>query len=350
MIACIMTRSVLPTSRGLLVTMFLVGTFAPDSVVAQQQPYTMEALDLWISGGVRVPRILRYVEGRCFDFDLTPVVQDQLRRKGASEVLIAGLVERCPPRPTQIAVNPPVQPLPEPQPGPELTNPSPPVVQTQGTGNVPSPPLRSESRYSRRVLYPLYYDRPAIVTAFGGVMTPEWQGTDAGTHQVNLPNGNQIRVRMPEAPTTLPTYGVSIGSAGGLRLEMEGYFHQTDFPMLLMGPSVEPFLPLGRTRFRVILGATGWLAVAGQHMAVVDEFGEETSDTLSVTSYGAGGDGRAGLAYHPKPGVWIFAEARYRWVETFYRYADVSSSEYVEDFPWSKLGVRGPSVRIGIGF
>jgi hypothetical protein len=344
-------HSVFPAPRGLLVTMVLVGAFAPNIVVAQQQPYTMEALDLWISGGVRVPRILRYVEGRCFDFDLTPEVQDQLRQRGASEVLIAGLVQRCPPRPTQVAVNQPEQQFPpQSQPVQQQTNPPPPVLRPRPTGHVSPPPVQRPSRYSRRVLYPLYYDRPSVMTASGGVMTPEWKGTDAGTHLVALPNGQQVTVRMPEAPTSLPTYGVSIGSAGGLRLDMEAYLHQKDFPMFMMGPAIEPFLPLGRTGFRLILGANGWVTVAGQHMPIIDPSGTETTDTLSVTSFGAGGDGRAGIAYHPSPGWWIFAEARYRWIETFYRYSDVSSTERVEDFPWPKLGVRGPSIRIGIGF
>ncbi|HEY0021498.1 MAG TPA: hypothetical protein VGB24_01255 [Longimicrobium sp.] len=322
-------RRTLRLTAALVVALLAVG-IDPGRLVAQGDPYTLDDVRLWISSGVKTTRILRLVQGRCLAFRIDGDAEAELRRAGAEDALVNGLRSSCQ-RPPQVAVAPP------PPPPPQRSEPS-----TVGR--------ETPSRYSRRVLYPIYYGRPSIATVFGGLMTPEWKGTDAGTHQVSLPNGEEVRVRMPEAPASLLTYGFSVGSAGGLRLEVEGYFHQTDFPTLLMGPAVEPFLPLGRTRFRMILGATGWLSVAGQHMEVIDETGAETSDTLSVVSFGAGGDGRVGLAYHPKPGMWIFAEARYRWADTFYRYADVSPTEYVEDFPWPKLGVRGPSVRIGIGF
>lgn len=292
----------------------------PGELAAQAPPYTMEDLQLWVSSGVRTPRILQRVRGVCFDVQLSPAYQDQMRQIGASQELIDGLVALCPPR---------------------LVDQAPPVSLRE----------RIASRYSRRVLYPLYYDHPAALVAYGGMMTPQWKGTDPGTHQVDRPNdGGELRVVMPEAPDNLPTYGVSVGSASGMRLDMEAYLHQRDFQMLMVGPSYEPFLPLGRTRVRFIMGVNGWLAVAGQRMQVVDQLGLETSDTLTVTSFGAGGDGRVGVAYHPRPGMWVFAEARYRWIETFYRDAGVSSSERIEDFPWPKLSVRGPSIRIGVGF
>ena len=342
--------------------LLLVSAAAPGEMAAQARPYALADVLLWIQDGVREPRILQLVRRVCITPPLTPDVQQQLRDVGATDALIDGLLRICPP-PQQppIAINqptqrPPVQPQPQTttQRPPAQRPPPPPPPPSGGvirrTGQQAGIPVRRESRYSRRALYPLYFDRPGVFTVYGAVMEPEWTGTESGTYEVEVPGGDTVTVQMPEAPVSIATYGISFGAADGLRLDLEAYLHDDAYPMLLFGPSLEPFLPIGRTHFRLILGVNGWMAVAGQRLPIVDEFSTESSDTLVVTSFGLGGDGRAGLAFHPKPGVWLFAEARYRWIGTMYRYTGDSSVEVVDEFPWDKLSIRGPSVRVGIGF
>jgi hypothetical protein len=304
------------------VALLLGAAARPARLAAQGDPYTLQDVQLWISSGVKPARMLRLAQARCLAFRMDAGTEAELRAAGAGEVLLEGLRSVCV-RPAQMAVVP-----------------APPSPRRSGR-----PPVR----YARDVLRPLYYGSPTVVTLYGAGMTAEWTGSDSGSWQVDFPGGGQGTVRLPTAPKQLVTYGMSVGSAG-LRLELEGYLHQDDFTFLVGGPSLEPFIPIGRTRMRAIVGATGLVGVALQRLQVDDGGGQVFTDTLDLTSVLAGGDGRLGLAYHPNPGFWVFAEARYRYLTTISRQLDLGGSESTRELPWPKLSFRGPSLRIGIGF
>jgi hypothetical protein len=319
-------------SMALLAALLLIAWGHPEHTTAQADPYTLADVQLWISSGVKTARVLRLAQGRCIGFQVDAAAESELRRVGADDTLLNGLRSVCHRLP-RVAVAPP-----------------PPSRQESF-----KPPAAEKawvpSRYSREVLRPLYYGRPTAVTVFGSAVTSEWTGSEPGPWQVDIPGRGTATVLLPAAPARLATYGFSVGAADGLRADFEMYLHQSDLKFLLGGPSLEPFIPLGRTRFRAIVGATGLVGVGLQTLSVEDgSGGAVVEDSLDLTSVLVGGDGRLGLAYHPQPGMWIFAEARYRYLTTVARSLDVNGSQSVSELPWPKLGMRGPSLRIGIGF
>jgi hypothetical protein len=314
----------------LLAGLLLAGARHPGRLAAQANPYALEDVQLWIESGVKPARVLGMVRTRCIGFRMDATAESVLRGAGASAELLNGLRGVCQ-RPPQMVME------------------QPPAARREDTRPAPGRQAQGPSRYSREVLRPLYYGSPAAITVFGSSMKPEWTGDEPGPWAVEFPGGSTGTVRVPPAPADLVTYGLSVGAADGIRLDGEMYLHQNDFTFILGGLELEPFIPIGRTRFRAIVGATGLVGVAKQSLAVEDGGGEVFSDSLDLTSVLAGGDGRLGLAYHPHPGFWIFAEARYRYMTTVSRQLGVEGSSSVSDLSWPKLTFRGPSLRIGIG-
>ncbi len=73
---------------------------------------------------------------------------------------------------------------------------------------------------------------------------------------------------------------------------------------------------------------------------------------IYLTNWGAGADGRAGLAYHFRPGGMLFAEWHYRQTATIDRWAIVPGRDSISSsqIPWSKFAVTGSLLRVGVGW
>jgi hypothetical protein len=150
-------------------------------------------------------------------------------------------------------------------------------------------------------------------------------------------------------PHLARTYGLVVDwrSVG---LDFEGSF-QKQLMILSVGVKVSPFMPLGSSGLRLIASAKPFVGIARQTLA---HFPRRSSDeqepVVALFNNTYGGDVTAGLAYHWRPGAWVFAEMSYRVTSTFTRNLDLpDDANITSGIPWSKWAARGTILRIGIG-
>ena len=73
-------------------------------------------------------------------------------------------------------------------------------------------------------------------------------------------------------------------------------------------------------------------------------------DKVDVMNWTYGAKARLGLAYHLKPGVWLFGEWQYRWIGTSHRELRIPDGETLGGLPWAPYAAKGTAFRLGIGW
>jgi hypothetical protein len=206
-----------------------------------------------------------------------------------------------------------------------------------------------ERQYSLSELLPLYYDRGLRVETYVTVASLQETGGAVNGQQIQTSNG-PVTLQSVPLPASQQIYGLVVGSAT-TALNIEGLF-QPGIMMINLGIAFDPFIPLGRTGMRVILGATPFLGDTRQILGHVAHAPSDTSyNAIELHNAVLGGDVRGGLAYHWRPSHYLYAELDYRFVATVNRQLEVPGSQTVtQGIPWSSWGARGGILRIGIGF
>ncbi|MBY0495124.1 MAG: hypothetical protein K2Y23_13015 [Cyanobacteria bacterium] len=300
------------------VVIFLIVTACawPSQSFAQAaEAYRIELVEAWIRGHVNPERVWNnYLSKSGISFEMTAEAEARLRAAGADDEWIAMLRRATVSRPiSQVSVQ---------------------EVRT----------------FQRRDLRPLYFGTEARIAPYVSVMQLQETGGDVNGYTIQTSRG-LARLRSTPLPDMARTYGllVDFRSVG---LDIEGSF-QRDLLMLNMGLKYSPFLPLGTSGFRALVGVKPFLGFTRQILA---HFPKESSDeqepVVDLMNNTYGGDVSAGLAYHWRPGYWIFGEVNYRMTSTFSRELRPpdGAEEITEGIPWSKWSARGLMFRMGVGF
>lgn len=287
----------------------------PTLVSAQAgDPVSIEAVEIWIHGKVKPERAWnRDISKAGISFPITPDTEARLRRVGANDEWMAVLQ-----RATYI--------------------PPPRMVANEG-----------KPSFSKRDLRPLYFGNEARIAPYFGMMQLEEKGGSVSGHVMQTTRGS-VLLKSPALASGIPTMGIVVDYRG-VGLDIEGAF-QDDLMILNLGFKYSPFLPLGTSGIRVLAGVKPFLGVARQTLAHLPRESSDTTDPvvdLLNSTYGA--DASAGLAYHWRPGAWVFAEVNYRMTSTFARELRAPDQEAItEGIPWSKWSARGLMFKFGVGF
>lgn len=301
-----------PRPAAVLALLLLgVALLVPVELSAQLRAYTLDEVLLWISNGVREARILHLVQSRCIDFPLDEAATSAIRDAGGTETLLAGLRARCVRRSADVRAARP-------------------------------------RRYSRAALQPLYFGRSIPGTFFAGrsrITSP----ASLGPYTIETSDGETLTGMLVDPGEDLLSYG--IGASGpGMSLELEISVHDPAMRAAMATLSYEPFLPMGRSGVRLIAGAGVTAGGLWQRMTVVPEESTVGADEATIGALVAGGEARAGLAYHFRPGRYIYATGQYRHVTPVLRFVAVNETTSWGDIPWPRGEMSGPALRIGLAF
>jgi hypothetical protein len=289
---------------------------------AQERPVSLPLLEQWLKAQVPSSRIQVYVAELGIDFSVDDAVAARLRGEGASEELIVTL--RAVTRRVELVRG----------------------------------PAADERGFGRAELKPIYYGGRRAVGTFLDAGFLSWRGADAAPFSVEREAQPSVSVspsRLSESPLF---YGASLTLAGNYGVDMVLRLHGSDFTQLMAGPTVEPFLPLGTSGYRLILGGTAWLSYTRVGLSGVTSGSPPSTITgIRYSNLGAAGAARLGLAYHYRPGLWIFAESQYRRLATLRRAMQIPAdtqggglSLRGDDIPWPKLTAGGVAMRLGVGW
>jgi len=273
--------------------------------------FSLDLVEVWIRGKVSAEREWnRDLSKSGIAFQMTPEIEAKLRELGAGDDWIRVL--------RQATYNPPHE-------------------------------TKIKRSYSRAELRPLYFGSIGRVTPYVGLLKMHETGGQVQNQFFNSNRGATILTSTP-LPQLTTTYGVMVGYVP-VALDIEAQFHH-DLLLLNLGVQYSPFIPIGATKLRVITSVKPFLGMTRQVLA---HFPQQSLDTtepvVDMLNYTYGCDFGAGLAYHWRPGHWVFAEIDYRFTGTFSRSLRApEASDITSGFPWSSWSARGTVVRFGIGF
>jgi hypothetical protein len=213
-----------------------------------------------------------------------------------------------------------------------------------------SAPRRPRVHLSKRDLFPIYYGNQGRIAFYTDISRLQETGGSVN-RTITTSSGDTIQLQNAGLRSPSFMYGLLVDVAGG-QLDLQGYFHQHGLLFVNMGFAIGPFLPLGTSGFRPIVGITPLIGLARQTLGHTKKSaGDTTSNSVVMFNMIYGADARAGLAYHWRPGVWGFAEAHYRLVGTLKRSFEVPGEPTVTNgIPWPSWSARGAFLRVGIGF
>lgn len=291
----------------------LLSLSAPSIGVAQESPaFSLALVEDYVKHNVRLARAKQEFLKSGVSFHMDADAEARLRRAGATDEWINLL------RQTRYV--------------------------PAATGSLqPVPPTRDQLR-------PLYFGREARITPYVGVMRLRETG-GAVAAQVYQSERGPVALNSTPLTASAVTYGLVVDyfSVG---LDFEGYFHQRDLLMLNLGMRFAPFLPLGTSGARLIVGVEPITGITRQQLAHLSRLpSDTTAPIVDLLNHTFGGDLSAGLAYHWGPGSWAFVEIHYRHMKTFARELRVpGQAEISQGIPWSEWSARGLMLRLGIGF
>lgn len=302
--------------RGILVLLLLLFACSwPDPARAQSAPpYDLELVEVWIQGDVMPEQAWkRYLSKAGISFQMDAPTEARLRNAGAGDEWIAVL--------RRATFHPPRQ-----------------AVLAQ--------PRRS---FSRTDLRPLYFGNETRVTAYANLLRLRETGGEVQGYVINTPRGPAQLQSVP-LPREAFSYGLVIDYAS-VGLDLEGSFHR-DMLMLNVGAVYSPFLPIGTTGVRALVNVKPFIGITRQTLAHFPKQSfDKTEPVVDVLNWTYGGEVSAGLAYHWRPGRWLYGEIGYRTTGIWSRDLRAPDQEDItEGIPWSNWAAKGVTVRFGIGF
>lgn len=216
-----------------------------------------------------------------------------------------------------------------------------------------NPPARAATHMGptigRRQLRPLYFGTEARVSFYTGLLRLTETGGAVTGKALDTSSG-RLPLRSAPLDKSAMAYGLTIDYSS-IGLDLEGAF-EDDLLLLNLGLKYSPFIPVGASGFRALLGVKPFVGIARQTLARLPRgtFGtDEPVVELLNTIYG--GEASTGLAYHWRPGKWIFVEVAYRATSTLSRELRSPDGTSITDgIPWSKWSARGSVFRLGVGF
>lgn len=322
-------------------------TWASSLGAQGESGYSLEVITLWIGKARMSPERLweRYLSKRGLGFELTADVEASLRQIGADDRTIATLRRAkvvMTAMPVGVAPAPPIPP-----PRDAELPPTPPITLPPTAPHEPPP----KPHYSRADLLPVYLGRTVTLRTYAEMAHLRSGGGDVRDRAL-IHNGYSVPLHSDSLPISAVMYGLLIGMPGYTAVEINLYLQQKNLKIGYFGFTYEPFLPLGASGFRLILGATPLIGLASQYVGDVPQaFAVDNNRTISVRNWIYGGDAKAGLAYHPAPGMQVFAEWHGRAMATMGRSVILPGNEIIEfSPPWSKFALAGSAVRIGLGW
>lgn len=197
-------------------------------------------------------------------------------------------------------------------------------------------------------LHPIYFGNEARITPYVSVLNLTETGGSVEGHVIDTWRG---RIRLDSRPLARSAlaYGMVIDYRS-VGLDIEASF-QKDLLMLNLGAKYSPFLPIGTSGVRVIAGVKPFLGITRQTLATLATNGPNGErEVVDILNNVVGGDVSAGLAYHWRPGAWVFAEMNYRSVRTLARELRTPDEKFTEGIPWSNWKAQGWFLRFGVGF
>lgn len=302
------------------------------------KPYTLDQIEILIQGNVGPGRILELVRKDGLAFPMDETARARLQAVGAPPELLEGLSQV--PQPAAVAVSTSQMDT--------ATNPPP--VDTSGS--------RGTRRYARADLARLYYADNQAIRFYGGPARLRWSGA-AGSAAAAVVHESRTYDEVHLAPPTdvMASAGLSIGSAlAGSTIELEAMTsvgsEEGNVLAILTGIGYEPFLPLGASHLRPIIGGRVSFLWASQQLGIQDAAnGEFVYTDANRISVGVELGGRAGLAIHPSRRFHVFGDVEYRWGRALRSYLlEGENTGHMED-PWkaSPLTYHGALIRIGFG-
>lgn len=291
----------------------------PSELLAQAGPaYTMDLVEKLIGGKVNPERVWKGdLSSAGLAFEMNAETEARLRQVGAGDEWIEVL--------RRATFNPP----------------------TEAPANRAA--IQERPSFPRRQLRPLYFGNEGRITPYVSVMQLQETGGAVNGYRMQTARG---AVRLSNTPLAqmARTYGF-VADYASVGLDFEGAF-QHDLMMLNVGVKYSPFLPLGASGFRALIGVKPFLGVTRQVLAhLPKQSSDEQEPVVDLLNNIYGGDLSAGLAYHWRPGNWVFAEVNYRMTSTYSRELRAPDQEDItEGIPWSKWAAKGLMFRMGVGF
>lgn len=302
--------------RAGLVSVLVAGA-VPRVVSAQsEEGVKLRAVETWIQGNVSAQRQWRIALSKYgIAFVLDETTEQRLRQAGASDEWLDVL--------RRSRYNPPAA-----------------TVATQREAE--------PERLSKRDLRPLYFGSEARIAPFVGLARLEETGGLVAGRSLTTPSGN-VPLKSTPLAKSFRTYGLTV-DLRSFGLDLEGAF-QPDVFMLNVGAKYTPFLPIGTTRVRALVGVMPFLGFTRQTLGRLPQGAQSADTAVDLLNTTVGGDVSAGVAYHWRPGAWLFAEVHYRVTSTINRELRApGQTSITEGIPWSKWSAKGPVMRLGIGF
>lgn len=277
--------------------------------------YGVELVEIWIRGHVSPQRAWSRDLSRVgIAFEVTADVEARLREAGADDEWIRVL--------RQSQVRPP--------------------------GNAAA--VLSQRPFNRHELRPLYFGNDARISPYVGVMQLRQTGGEVSGYSIATSRG-LARLQSAPLPELSRTYGLLVDFRSG-SLDLEGAFER-DLRMLNLGLKYQPFLPFGTSGVRALVGVKPFVGITRQTLArFAREAFDEQEPVVDLVNGTYGADISAGLAYHWRPGAWVFSEVSYRVTSTLWRELRLpDQAAAIEDgIPWSKWSAKGLMFRAGVGF
>jgi hypothetical protein len=331
-----LVQSLARAARVVFAAAFLIGASYRTVLGQATGGYDIESVEMWIQGKASAEREWNSkLSQRGILFHLDAENEARLRRAAASPAIADEWITMLR-RVKFVGPEPVSAPAPNPAPTPR-------------SDSFPTRAPRRRS-FSRDELRPIYFGRDAHIEAYVDVAQLTETGGAVGGQFVQSANGPIAVQSAPLAPSPL-MYGIIVDYQG-IGLDVQGYFQQRNLMMLNLGVTLTPFIPIGTTGFRIIAGVTPFLGITRQIIGNVRQAASDTASTaIELLNNVYGGDVRAGLAFHWRPGAWVYVEARYRIATTYSRELRVPGEPVVSDgMTWSNWAARGGMLRLGAGF
>jgi len=300
----------------LRIMVVVVACLTPCDGAAQAPvPYRIELVEQWIKGHADAERVWRgYLSQAGIAFEMTDDVESRLRRAGADDEWIAVLRK------------------------------------AEFIPSQPQPSRASSSVPARRDLRPLYFGREARVIPYVGIAQLLESGGAVEGYAIQTSRGRAWMQSTP-VPSVVRTYGF-LADYHTVALDFEWAFQQ-DVSMVNFGLKYSPFLPLGASGIRLLVGIKPMIGGTSQTLARFPQgLTDRSEPRVTLENATAGGEVSGGVAYHWRPGHWLFAEVGYRSMWTYSRHLSLPDQRerVVEGISWSNWAAQGVIFRMGVGF
>jgi hypothetical protein len=277
---------------------------------------SLTTVEDFVRDGIETRRVLGYATAQRVAFTMDAATTTRLRALGARDDLIEGL---------QRVAAPPARA------DPQRNVPSP----TQPAASPDAATVPRVSRTRTELRREVYHRGGTVLRISAGSPSLNWVSDGV---ESPVPEGTSFGASISSAGLGLGLEGEMIRAGGGANASS----------MYLLGLSLEPFIPVGASRVRVIAGGGLGGFLHNQDVeSVPGGAGGISSRVLGVAL-----NGRFGLAVHPRPWFFVFGDANFRHGVALHgaSFDDSGSEIWSQDWPDLSLSVRGWLLRVGLGF